>query len=69
MAVVSPFPATVLKVLSQEGEAVGSGQALFVLESMKMEHRIFAPRQGKVADCRARERMKVSAGELLCRIG
>ena len=68
VAVRSPFPGTVLKVLSQDGESVSAGQPLFILESMKMEHRIQAARSGRVKDCRATEKMKVLAGDLLCRL-
>lgn len=44
----APMPGTVLQVRVSEGEDVTSGQTLVVLEAMKMEHAIKAPRDGKV---------------------
>ena len=41
------------------------GQLLMVVEAMKMEHRITAPRPGVVAEVRARAGDQVSGGDLL----
>jgi 3-methylcrotonyl-CoA carboxylase alpha subunit len=38
----------VIKVLVKSGDAVRQGQALVILEAMKMEHVIAAPREGIV---------------------
>ena len=46
----APMPGTVVAVLKQLGEQVESGEALIVLEAMKMEHTIRAPHAGKVQD-------------------
>lgn len=45
----APMPGTILEVLVREGEQVSAGQALLVMEAMKMEHRITAPNDGVVA--------------------
>ncbi|MCL8206826.1 MAG: acetyl-CoA carboxylase biotin carboxyl carrier protein subunit [Actinomycetia bacterium] len=48
-AVVSaPLPGTVLEVKTAVGEAVEPGQVLVILEAMKMENEIVAPRRGVV---------------------
>lgn len=44
----APMPGTVVAVLKQLGEQVESGEALMVLEAMKMEHTIRAPHAGKI---------------------
>lgn len=43
------MPGQVIKVLAQAGETVKRGQALIVLEAMKMEIRVSAPQDGSVA--------------------
>ena len=45
----APMPGKVLSLLVTAGQAVKRGQALAVLEAMKMEHTISAPRDGVVA--------------------
>ncbi len=51
------MPGIVRRVLVAEGEAVSRGQALVLLEAMKMEIRVTAPHAGVV------ERMAVAAGQ------
>ncbi|WP_413987778.1 acetyl/propionyl/methylcrotonyl-CoA carboxylase subunit alpha [Labrys okinawensis] len=46
--IVSPMPGLVLAVSAAAGDAVEKGQALVVIEAMKMEHTVAAPRAGKV---------------------
>ena len=46
---VSPLPGSVAQVLVEEGQTVGKGQALMIVEAMKMEHTIAAPHGGRVA--------------------
>lgn len=46
--ITAPMPGTVLDVLVAEGDAVERNQTLMVLESMKMELLIAAPRNGIV---------------------
>jgi 3-methylcrotonyl-CoA carboxylase alpha subunit len=44
----APMPGKVISFLVQPGQAVKQGQALALMEAMKMEHAIVAPRDGKV---------------------
>ncbi|WP_237108937.1 biotin carboxylase N-terminal domain-containing protein [Nonomuraea sp. MG754425] len=46
----SPMPGTVLVVKAQPGERVAEGQPLVIVEAMKMEHTVTAPRDGVVAE-------------------
>ncbi|TSE29799.1 acetyl-CoA carboxylase biotin carboxylase subunit [Tepidimonas charontis] len=46
----APMPGKVVALLVQPGAAVKKGQALAVLEAMKMEHTITAPADGTVAE-------------------
>jgi glutaconyl-CoA decarboxylase len=47
--VESPMPGTILKINVNAGDVVKAGQVLVVLEAMKMENDIPAPRDGRVA--------------------
>ncbi|MDA0302813.1 MAG: biotin/lipoyl-binding protein [Bacteroidetes bacterium] len=49
MEVLAPMPGKVLSVEVSENETVEEGQALLVLEAMKMENVIRAPRAGTIA--------------------
>ena len=46
----APMPGKVVAYLAKPGEAVASGQPLAVMEAMKMEHTLSAPRDGVVAE-------------------
>jgi len=56
-AVRAPMPASVRMVSVHEGALVEAGQTLLVLEAMKMEIRVAAPRAGVV------EKVLVAAGQ------
>ena len=47
--VAAPMPVNILKVSVSPGQAVKAGDVLVVLEAMKMENEIMAPRDGSVA--------------------
>ncbi len=64
-AVVSPIQGTVVAVRVRPGMQVEAGHVLFVVEAMKMENEITAPRAGTIKDVRATERAAVQAGETL----
>ena len=44
--VAAPMPGNILKVNVSQGQAVKAGDVLVVLEAMKMENEIMAPRDG-----------------------
>jgi 3-methylcrotonyl-CoA carboxylase alpha subunit len=46
----APMPGKLVAFLAKTGEAVKAGQPLAVMEAMKMEHTIAAPRDGTVAE-------------------
>jgi biotin carboxyl carrier protein len=48
MALASPMPATVASIHVNEGQVVAQGDLLVMLEAMKMELPIRAPRDGRV---------------------
>jgi biotin carboxyl carrier protein len=55
----------VVKVLVTPGAAVVARQGLVLIEAMKMENELRAPRAGTVAEVRVREGMPVDANAVL----
>ncbi len=47
--VTADIPGMILRVNIKEGDAVGSGDILFVMEAMKMELEIVSPSNGTVS--------------------
>ncbi|MFN5510338.1 MAG: acetyl-CoA carboxylase biotin carboxyl carrier protein subunit, partial [Burkholderiales bacterium] len=47
-SLTAPMPGKVISLQVAEGDAVRKGQALLVMEAMKMEHTIAAPFDGRV---------------------
>ena len=63
--IVAPMPGRIVKVLVQAGEVVQPRQGLVVVEAMKMENELRAPRSGTVAEVRVREGASVEANAVL----
>jgi 3-methylcrotonyl-CoA carboxylase alpha subunit len=70
---LAPMPGKVIALLAKPGAAVDKGAPLLVLEAMKMEHTISAPRAGTVKGlslCRRRPgRRRRRAGRVRLRAG
>ena len=63
---LSPMPGKVVQIMVSANQNVEKGQALLILEAMKMEHTIKSPQQGKVAEIYYKVGEQVAAGvELL----
>jgi acetyl-CoA/propionyl-CoA carboxylase biotin carboxyl carrier protein len=63
--VTSPMPGTVLVADIAPAQEVRSGQRLFVVEAMKMEHTVTAPIDGVVAEVHARKGQSVGLDQPL----
>jgi len=55
----APLPGVIISIEVKEGQAVTSGQELYVLEAMKMKNSIKADRNGKIAS------IHVTSGDLV----
>ena len=64
-AIIAPMPGLVKIVSTTSGATVAKGDALLVLEAMKMEHTLRAPRDGVVAEVLASVDDQVTDGTLL----
>ena len=68
-AVKAPMPGTILSVSVKEGDTVKAGQAVCVLEAMKMENEIPASKDGKVLQILVQKGASVEVGAPLVIIG
>lgn len=59
------IPGTVIKINVSEGQEVKEGEPILVLEAMKMETNVLAPRDGKVERILTELNAQVEAGELI----
>lgn len=62
---VSQFPGKVRKIVSQSGSKVKKGDSILLLEAMKMEFAIKAPKDGTVMSVLVKEGQLVSPGDRL----
>jgi len=65
----APMPGRIVRVLSSAGADVVAGQGLMVIEAMKMENELRAPRGGRLTELLVREGQAVEAGALLAVVG
>ncbi len=63
--VTVPMQGTIVKVLVAVGDAVEAGDAVCVLEAMKMENNITAERSGTVSEVKVAEGDTVGAGDVV----
>ena len=68
LSIVAPMPGKILSVKVKPGDAVKRGQAIMVLEAMKMENEIVAPEDGVVASVEVAAGSSVESGALLASI-
>ena len=67
-AVTSPMQGTIVKVVVEEGQEVAEGDAIVVLEAMKMEQPLKAHKAGTVTGLQAEVGATVTNGEVLCEL-
>ncbi len=64
-SLTSPMPGKIVRVLVSAGDEVVANQSLLIVEAMKMQNEVLAPRAGKVTEVRVVEGQTVNAGETL----
>ena len=66
--VTAPMPGTVLKIKAANGTAVKKGDAVIILEAMKMENEIAATKDG-IVSVTVKEGDKINTGDVIAYIG
>jgi biotin carboxyl carrier protein len=62
------MPGKIVRVLVAVGDEVAAGQGVIVVEAMKMQNELKAPRDGRVAAIEVKEHDSVNAGARLLTI-
>jgi biotin carboxyl carrier protein len=65
VVVKSPMPGTIITVPVSEGDMVQEGDKVIILESMKMENELRAPRDGVVTQVKVQAGVGVEKGQVL----
>ena len=66
--VTAAMQGKIVRLLVAEGDMVAAGQGLLVMEAMKMQNEMKAPKAGRVVSLTAREGATVAAGDVLAAI-
>ena len=66
--VKAPIPGLIARLLVQEGAQVEAGQPIIILEAMKMENQIRAPRSGTVSQIEVSEGQVVVLDQMMIEI-
>lgn len=64
-SLLAPMPGTVVAVKVEPGAEVAAGDAVLVLEAMKMQHTVTAPHDGTVTEINVEPGAQVASGEVL----
>lgn len=67
-AMKSPLPGKILKVMATPGSSWKKGDALLIIEAMKMENEILAPRDCTVEEVAVESNQTVKTGDLLLKL-
>jgi acetyl-CoA/propionyl-CoA carboxylase, biotin carboxylase, biotin carboxyl carrier protein len=67
-SVTSPMQGTIVKVVVEEGQEVSEGDAIVVIEAMKMEQPLKAHKSGTVTSLQAEVGQTVTNGAVICEL-
>jgi biotin carboxyl carrier protein len=67
-SIIAAMPGKIVRVLVSAGDEVTTGQGVLVIEAMKMQNELKAPRSGRVTAIEVKPNDSVNAGALLATI-
>lgn len=67
-AVTAIMPGKIIRILVQEGDQVAEGDVICILEAMKMENELKAPKSGTVKEIHVQPGQDVESGAVLAEI-
>ncbi len=66
--ILAPMPGKIMKIIKSPGESVNIGDAILVLEAMKMEYSLESDTAGVVEAINVEEGQQVSASDVLAKV-
>lgn len=66
--ITAPMPGKVVRIIAPVGTEVEAGQAVLVIEAMKMQNELKSPKKGKVTRLVVNEGTAVEAGQMLAEV-
>lgn len=63
--IISSMPGKVISILTQAGQRVEKGSGVIIIQAMKMENEIKAPKDGEIKDIRVTEGQTIEVGQVL----
>ena len=67
-SVKAPLPGSIFKVLKHVGDEVKKGEAILIMEAMKMENKITADKEGTITSLKVKEGDTVLQNDVLAEI-
>ena len=67
-SIAAAMPGKIVRILVEVGDEVVAGQGIIVVEAMKMQNELKAPRDGRVTAIEVKENDSVNAGTVLATI-
>jgi biotin carboxyl carrier protein len=68
VSIAAAMPGKIIRVLVAVGDVVAAGHGILVVEAMKMQNELKAPRNGRVTAIEVKENDSVNAGAVLATI-
>ena len=65
LEIISPMPSRVVKILKKKGDDVEQGEAVVIVEAMKMESDLKSPQSGRIKTLKVKEGDAVEANAVL----
>jgi biotin carboxyl carrier protein len=66
--IIAPMPGKIVRILAPVGSEVEAGQAVLVIEAMKMQNELKSPKKGTVRKLNVSEGAAVEAGQALAEV-
>ena len=63
--ITAPMPGVILQIKKGDGEQVKKGEAILILEAMKMENEVIAPKDGVIVQMVTAKGATVNTGDIL----
>jgi len=66
--VIAPITGTVVKILKKNGQLVSTGEPLVIIEAMKMEYELKAPKAGRIKKMKVKTKEIINQNDILVEI-